>query len=696
MARIQKLPQEIARLIAAGEVVERPASVAKELLENAIDAGATEITMEIQHGGVRFLRITDNGCGIAREDVQNAFVRHATSKIQKADDLDAIYTLGFRGEALASVAAVARVEMMTKTAEEFAGTRIVIEGGEQVTLADAGCPNGTTLIVRDLFFNTPARMKFLKTDRAEGSAVAAVVDRIALSHPEISLRFIKDGKQTLCTPGNGDLLSCIHSVYGREFAQTLIGVEYALHGVSVRGYVSRPFCARGSASMQHFFVNDRYIKSRSGAAALNEAYKNAMMVGKYPACVLFLQIPPEMVDVNVHPAKTEVRFSEEKSVFDAIYYAVKNALSADVSRPQAQLPPQKHTNASILRPTQPTAKQITLQETSNLQRAPRELEKSTLTFDKQESFTYTASSKTAAASSPKPQAREIAAYTAFLNDTKESFGGEESLDLSVRTAKAPAPKEDLPTTVCDETAIPPKKTPDPEIASDPMPQTTISEADTLSASPEENTRTTPSFEADTVQTDAPKTDALEFRLIGEAFKTYIFAECEGKLLLIDKHAAHERMLFNALKKANGTSESQLLLIPATVTLSKEEYAVVIANMDVFSQAGFELEDFGEGSVRVRACPLNCENEDITALVTEIAGYLLKNKRELLSEKLDWIYHSMACRAAVKAGDDTKEAELHAFVKKLLSDNEVRYCPHGRPVLVELTRRDLDRWFGRLQ
>lgn len=367
MAKIHKLPREIAQLIAAGEVVERPSSVVKELLENSIDAGASEITLEIQNGGVRLIRVTDNGCGIAREDVPTAFLSHATSKVQAAEDLDSILTLGFRGEALASVAAVSRVELMTKTASEFAGTRAVLEGGEVISVDDAGCPVGTTLLIRDLFFNTPARMKFLKTDRAEGSAVAAVADRIALSHPSIAVRFIKDGKQMLASPGNGDLLSCIHAVYGREFAETLIPVEYALNGISVRGFVSKPFCSRGSNSMQHFFVNDRYIKSRSGAAALNEAYKNSVMVGKYPACVLFLTVSPETVDVNVHPAKTEVRFSNEKAVFDAIYYAVKNALSADRSRPAVKLPQNTATytarpEKSVLRAALPQTHQVEIHE----------------------------------------------------------------------------------------------------------------------------------------------------------------------------------------------------------------------------------------------------------------------------------------------------------------------------------------------
>ena len=653
MAKIQKLPREIAQLIAAGEVVERPASVVKELLENAVDAGASEVTLEIQNGGIRLIRVTDNGCGIARDDVPTAFLSHATSKIHSADDLDAIFTLGFRGEALASVAAVSRVELMTKTADAFAGTRAVLEGGEVLSVEDAGCPNGTTLLIRDLFYNTPARMKFLKSDRAEGSAVALIADRIALSHPEISVRFIKDGKEQMCTPGNGDLHACIHAVYGREFAETLLPVEYSLNGIAVHGFVSKPFCARGSNSMQHFFVNNRYIKSRSGAAALNEAYKNAVMVGKYPACVLFLEVQPSAVDVNVHPAKTEVRFSNEKAVFDAIYYAVKNTLSEDRSRPAAVLP---HTPAhtsrpekSVLRKAEPTAVQIELEDipTPPTQRSVQ-----------QNNFT----SVSAPVHSENPTKYEIEAFRHVLNDTKELYETEELPDLTVRTSADPAKNE------TEETA---------QTADMPMPTAEVSAL--------------PIAEAVAQPKKAPV-----FRLIGEAFKAFIFVECDGKLLIIDKHAAHERMLFDALKKDNGKQGAQLLLSPVTVTLSKDEYAVLCENMQVLNEAGFDAEDFGEGAVRVRACPLNLEKEDITVLITEIAGYLLKNKREILSEKLDWIYHSLACRAAIKAGNDTKDYELYEFTKKLLSDDSVRYCPHGRPVLIELTRAELDRQFGRIQ
>ena len=665
MGRIHALPKEIAQLIAAGEVVERPASVVKELLENAIDAGATEITLEIQHGGIRYIRITDNGCGIAREDVPVAFLSHATSKIQKADDLDAIFTLGFRGEALASIAAVSKVEIMTKTPEEFAGTRMVLEGGDPVSLDDAGCPVGTTIIVRDLFYNTPARMKFLKSDRSEGSAVAAVADHLALSHPEVSVRFIKDGKEQMMTPGNGDLLSCIHAVYGKDFAETLLPANGAAGGITVRGFVSKPYCARGTNTMQHFFVNNRYIKTRSGAAALTEAYKNSMMVGRYPACVLFMEVQPALVDVNVHPAKTEVRFSDERKVFDAIYYAAKNAIAADKTRPTVTLHT-PNTDRSVLRPPQPQAEQLRMPVTPA---TPAQTEKTSSSAAPKHDFSTTTYSAPNAAQSKTPQTSQNAnptsaqlhAYETLLRDSAEAAYGEDSdlPDLSVRTAGLNDP------------------TKAPEV---PVTQTKAEPAMEITQNPEAN---------------APKKD-IEFRLIGEAFKAYIFVECEGKLLIIDKHAAHERMLYNALKKDNGKLGAQMLLAPVTVTLSKEEYAVLTEHMDVLRDAGFEAEDFGEGAVLVRACPLNLETEDITALITEIAGYLLKNRREVLSEKLDWVYHSIACRAAIKAGMDTTEYELRDFTAKLLAQDDIRYCPHGRPVLIELSKNELDKQFGRIQ
>lgn len=623
MGKINKLPKNIWELIAAGEVVERPASVVKELLENSIDAGATAITLEIQNGGIRYIRITDNGCGIQREDVPLAFVSHATSKISQADDLDAIGTLGFRGEALASVAAVSKTEIMTKTADETVGTRMEIAGGESVSLDDAGCPVGTTIIIRELFYNTPARMKFLKTDKSESMAVAGIIDKIALSHPEISIRFIKDGKEVMCTNGNSQLIDAIYSVYGKEFSQSLISVNYELNGISVRGYVSKPFYSRGSGSMQMFFVNNRFIKNKTACAAVNEAYKNSIMVGKYPACVLFIELAPETVDVNVHPAKTEVRFSNEKEIFNVIYYAVKNAVAADTSRPQASFKP--HTD--ILEKTQPEVIQTTISDLP---------QKNVVRYSDAPNLSFT----------------ETNNHITFNSTPKIKYETVESdeIDLSVKTAHDVNEKH-VTTEQIEET---------------PNKETSVTEK-----------------------------NELPFKYLGEAFKTYIFAEYNGKLAIIDKHAAHERMLYNKLKKEMGNTGSQMFIAPVSVTLSKEEYAALIENFDTLRNAGFDVDDFGNGAVVVRACPLNLEKEDITELITEIAGYMLSNRKEIMPEKLDWVYHSVACRAAVKGGNTNTDYELVQFTKELLSDESIRYCPHGRPVLVELTKYEIDKQFGRV-
>ncbi len=636
MGKINKLPKNIWELIAAGEVVERPASVVKELLENSIDAGATDITVEIQNGGVRYIRITDNGCGIARDDVPLAFVSHATSKISSAQDLDAIMTLGFRGEALSSVAAVSKTEIITKTRDEEVGTRMEIFGGEQVSLDDAGCPNGTTIIIRELFYNTPARMKFLKSDKSEAMAVAGIVDKIALSHPEISIRFIKDGRQTLCTDGTGELKNAIYSVYGDEFSSSMIPVLYELNGMKIKGFVSKPFYARGSGSMQLFFANNRYIKSKTASAALNEAYKNSIMVGKYPACVLFIEMIPELLDVNVHPAKTEVRFSNEKAIFELVYYAAKNAISNDASRPQAQL--KSKPVSDILQPPIREAEQTDLYSLN-----------SEAATDKPPVFS----------SGPVINTEENIPSRIQLNTpervTYKKYNYEDEIDLSVKTAEA---------------------------FSNPFDDDDDDDETVYSENPNKDIKKGVDSE-------------VAFKYLGEAFKTYIFAEYNGKLAVIDKHAAHERMLYNKLKKDNGSNGSQLMLKPCTVVLSKEEYVAVTENLEMIRSAGFEIDDFGDGAVIVRACPLNLENEDVTQLITEIAGYLTQNKRDILPEQLDWVYHSIACRAAIKAGNKQTDYELIEFTKQLLSDESVRYCPHGRPVLIELTKYELDKQFGRV-
>lgn len=649
MAKINVLPKYIADLIAAGEVVERPSSVVKEAVENSIDAGATIITVEIQHGGITYIRVTDNGCGILREDIRNAFVSHATSKIAKQEDLDAIGTLGFRGEALASVSAVSKVEVMTKASEESIGTHYRIEGGEEILLDDAGCPDGTTLIVRDLFFNTPARMKFLKKDVSEANAVAGVMDRVALSHPEISFRFIRDGKETLLTPGDGKLTSAIYAVFGKEFANSLIPIDYSLNGVTAKGYISKPVYARANRNMQMFFLNSRLVKTQTGSAALSESYKNSIMAGKFPACVINLTVPNETVDVNVHPSKLEVRFANEKAIYDCIYYGVKNALSQDRERPQVEL--------------------------EKVMSNPKFAKPQVFVPEKGEQIKF----------EPKPQVVKPQVTSVQEKPKKETteviFRQPEKVYNPVIT-QTEDKKQEEPVTKPRVTVFTP---PQPEVKKVEIPEPVKAKEEVT-------------LPQETIKEEVEKEEKAvpDFRIIGEAFKTYIFVECEGKLMIIDKHAAHERMIYNDLKNRTDGIFMQSLMIPVTVTLSKGEFDVITNNLEILEKAGFSVEAFGTGSVIVRECPSVIDANDVENILIETATYLLQNKNELISEKLDWIFHSSACRAAVKAGDKTDRYELEKFTAKLLSDEEVRYCPHGRPVLAELTKRELEKFFGRIQ
>ena len=638
MPKIQVLPRHVAELIAAGEVVERPSSVVKELMENSIDAGASAVTLEIRRGGITYIRITDNGCGIAREDAPTAFVSHATSKIRREEDLNGIGTLGFRGEALASIAAVARVELLTRTQGEPVGTRLCVEGGEQTLLDDAGCPQGTTLIVRDLFYNTPARMKFLKKDVSEANAVAGVVDRVALSHPEVSVRFIRDGKEALLTPGDGKLISAIYAVYGKDFATGLLPVDYELSGVRISGFAAKPLAARPNRTMQLFFLNGRLVKSRTAMAALEEAYRNTIMVGKFPACVLHLHVPNETVDVNVHPAKIEVRFANEKRIFDAVYYAAKNTLQQNDPRPHVEL---KKLDAPVEAARPPAPEQITIpQKTDHF-------------WERETAASYIGKNR--------PQQRLASPISGYA-------AGEEPDTVDAALQKRRVRKRLEPA---------PSLAPQAEIAQ---------EMDAPAA--QETGRS--------VTMAQPPKEAPPFRVLGEAFRTYIVVESGKDLLLIDKHAAHERMLYEQLRNEARRADRQLLLAPVAVTLSKEEYAAVLQNLELLRQAGFEAEDFGAGTVLVRACPMTLAQEDVSSLVQELAGYLLANRRELIPEKLDWLFHNVACRAAIKGGDQTSPYELERFVEKLLLQDEIRYCPHGRPVMVVMSQAELEKQFGRMQ
>ncbi len=603
MANIKVLPRNIAELIAAGEVVERPGAVIKELVENSVDAGATKITVEIRRGGILYMSVKDNGCGIAREDVPTAFQRHATSKISTAEDLDAIYTLGFRGEALAAISAVSKTEIITRTQNESEGTRCVVEGGVQTALEEVGCDEGTMIVVRDIFYNTPARMKFLKSDVTEANNIAAIIDRMALSHPEISFRFIRDGKQVLATNGDSNLCNVIYSVLGREFAASLIPAEDTIEGIRVTGMVCKPVYCKQNRNGEFFFLNGRLIRSNTAMAALEQAYKNSAMVGKFPCCVLFINVPPETVDVNVHPSKTEVRFSDERKIFNAVYYTVKNALAKGDTRPEIKIKP-------TFNPYQPVftkkAEQI---------RVPVKAEEKIVT------------QRVIPATPPKNQ------------------------------MVLESPKLEFPTVY--------------EKKDEPQLEVTIQKAVTKET-----------------EVQAKK----EVRYIGQAFNTYIVAEVEGELYFIDKHAAHERLLFDELKKEQSI-DIQELLTPLTVTLTKEEYSAVISNSDTLLSAGFDIEDFGGGSVVIRAIPAVLRQEDIGLLIGEIAEMLSVSGSAEVS-RLDDIFHTVACKAAIKGNKYTTDYELTALAEKILGGSDVMYCPHGRPVAFKLTKKELEKYFGR--
>ncbi len=674
MAKINVLSKHLAELIAAGEVVERPASVVKELMENSIDAGATSITVEIRNGGVTYIRITDNGCGIEKEDVPKAFISHATSKICNEDDLNSIFTLGFRGEALASIAAVSRTELLTRAENEHSGTSYAVEGGVQTRYEQAGCPQGTTIIVRDLFFNTPARMKFLKRDVSEANAVAEVVDRIALSNPHISVRFIREGKQALLTPGDSRLISAIYAVFGRSFADSLVEVDYELDGIGVKGYVCKPAFSRPSRSMQYFFLNGRYIKSRSCMASMENAYKNSVMVGKFPSCVLNIIIPPAFVDVNVHPAKTEVRFSDERRVSSAVYYAVKSAietLDTPVAVNLAKVAEKTRTETSQLllaveddepatkiAPYVQTVKNIAVRS-ENADYHSKDIPR------KSESFWSSMPSSQYRTTVSATESEYPAAQNTDEPDLVSSFKRMNTeRTVAVRASdkiKTEAVKEQQKTVVPGE-YIPPSHNYVPVRVQD--------------------------------EKDLPP---KPLRLLGEAFKTYIICEYDGKIYFIDKHAAHERLIYNKIKKAaENNVSSQVLLTPVTVTLNKNDYDTVIDNLEVFSKAGYLVEDFGSGVVIVRECPMFISGDDIEDTVVEIASYLVQNKTNVESEKIDRIHHTSACKAAIKAGYKNSTAEMKVLAEQVLYDDEIRYCPHGRPVMIEMSKYDLEKQFGRIQ
>lgn len=622
MPEIKVLPKEISELIAAGEVVERPASVIKELVENSIDAGADNITVEIQHGGITYMRITDNGCGIEKNDVPTAFLRHATSKIKNSGDLNAIGTLGFRGEALAAVSSVARVEMFTKPRDAAFGTHYEIEGGVEKLCEEAGCPDGTTIVIRDIFFNTPARMKFLKKDVSEANAAAAVVERIALSHPEIAFKLIRDGKQSLMTPGDGKINTAVYSVLGREFAGTLVEVDGGLDGIGVKGLTCKPVSCRPTRNYQFVFLNGRLVRSGTVTAAVEQAYKNSAMVGKFPGFVLYLTVPLNTVDVNVHPAKTEVRFSDERRIFDAVYSSVKNALARGDTRPEVKL------HEPVFNP-----------------------------FERMTTAEY----------KQQPIMKPTVAEEIYKNRPSLHNAYKPQEKTVLRDANYNVSKTNNTVYIPERIINPP-----PMAEESPQPQRTVS-VDIMRD----------------VEDERPP-----ITLIGEAFLTYIIVQMGESVFMIDKHAAHERILFNRLKKEQKT-ETQTLLTAVIVALTGDEYNAAISNTEALEKAGFEVEDFGNSSVRVSAVPASLTREDIPSVISELAGKLSKGKAPD-SERLDDMYHTVACKAAIKAGSRTSPLEMQKLAERVLYSDDVMYCPHGRPVAFEIKRRELEKQFGRIQ
>lgn len=636
MARINVLPKEIYQLIAAGEVVERPSSVVKEMIENSLDAGAKNITLEIKNGGSTYIRITDDGCGIERDDVRKVFISHATSKISKKDDLNSIATLGFRGEAMASISAVSKVELLTKAENEEIGTRYEIAGGEELEFDDAGCPNGTTIVVRDIFFNTPARMKFLKKDVTEGNQVAGIVDRMAISHPDISFRFIRDGKQVLITSGNGDLKSTVYSVLGKEMSDSLMSVDYSFNDMRITGFVSKPTASRKSRAGQYFYINNRIVKSKTAMAALEQAYKNTIMVGRFPACVLNIELNPAQVDVNVHPAKTEVRFANEKPIFDLVYYAVKTAIENDR-----------------------TVKEVEFKENPIYRQESKNVYQNNDNKSFQAKFDFFKKKD-------EPPSQQV-----IKTKPRENFWQVEAPKPEYKIARDEKPKARVDINIEYE---------EPE---------EISTAESKDAPKEQDIEKV-------VITDEKDNENFipNFKLIGEAFKTYLIVEIENELYFIDKHAAHERMNFERFK-AQATVETQMLLAPVVVNLTKDEFIAISENVELIKKCGFELEEFGESQIIVRAIPSLVDGDSVKDLMLEIAQKLLEHKTDILPDKIDWIYHSASCRGAVKAGDYTSRQEQEMFVKKLLSMPNIRFCPHGRPVFIKMSKYDIEKQFGRV-
>lgn len=703
MGVINVLDKHIAELIAAGEVVERPSSVIKELVENSIDAGAKNITVEIKNGGTTFMRVADDGCGIYRDDIKKAFLRHATSKVKTANDLDMISTLGFRGEALASISAVSRLQVITKNENEEIGSCYEIEGGDEISLEEAGCPTGTTFVIRDLFYNIPARSKFLKKDVAEGNAVSALMDKIVLSHPEVAFTFIRDGKQVLRTFGDGKLLSAIYSVFGKDFAKGLIPVDYTLDSVTVKGYISKPINSRPNRNMQNFFINGRFVKTRTGMAALEEAYKGSIMVGKFPSAVLQLTVPYEIIDVNVHPAKIEVRFINERPVFDAIYHAVKTALQQGDERKQIHF--KENTAFNEIKKVNPfnNAQAVFAKaENTPAEKPLKPIERIEPVLKNSEPKPYNPFDELDLKDEkPKPvsidnlkmsdssnpfdiYSKQAIKRNSELENKKAEFSKQklekaEQLILKATQQEESLPKQEI--TVDDLTAESTETPIETEVSKEEVkPLKEISENKT---------------DNNDALTELPK-EQTKLRFLGEAFNTYIIVEKnDNEVLIIDKHAAHERIIYEKLKADSGSANVQYLLTPITVTLDKIDYDAAVSNLDMFAKCSFDVEDFGNGTLLVRSAPQYLAATEIADCITEMSGYIASGKKDIYTEKMDWFYHNVSCRSAIKAGNKSTVQELMDIAWTLEKNPQIKYCPHGRPICIVMTKYEIEKQFGRL-
>ena len=661
MPKIIQLSPHIANLIAAGEVVERPASVVKELLENAVDAGASKITIEIRDGGMTFLRVTDNGCGMTPEDARTAFLRHATSKLRSAEDLAAIGTMGFRGEALAAIASVSRIDLMTKTPGAISGVSLHLEAGKILDESEVGCPEGTTIIVRDLFYNTPARMKFMKSDTVEGARVASAVQLQALAHPQVAFQFLRDGKQVLSTPGTGGLQAAVYCVYGRDCAR-MVPVESRWDSYTLTGFVSRPTDARPSRNLQTFFVNNRPVKSRLLISALEEAYRNQIMVGKFPACVLHLNLPAGAVDVNVHPAKTEVKFLSEKAVFDCVHYGVLGALNKQVDRPEvrfAKKPDPAVQTVPSTPPSPPQHKAVPKQGFFRTMSA-QDFQAMSQVLDKV----------------PRP---EPAAASAAAAKVREESGNL-LRETVVMPASHPVPAVALPPRE-PETHNPIPASPAQSISEQPLP-------------PQETQSIAPSSPPEAEQTALEMPAEIPWRMVGELYNSYILVEQGEEAFLIDKHAAHERILFEKLKANQESISSQSLISPISVRLSPAAAGELLANQDMLDGLGFSIEEFGENTLLIRQIPMDLGPEDAASTLESLAADLLNGRRAQADTVRDELLHTVACKAAIKAGWKNDEAELLAVAKAVMSREDLKYCPHGRPICVTLSKKQLEKQFKR--